>query len=235
MTSSTTDTRVGTTPSSPRAPRGPSAAWLASLTMLALALTSIAPGVARADEPGEAADPEPEVSDQARLWNRLLAVEIQGAIDGPLGVVGGSIVISPLTNLALEIGGGASRDGARVAGGFRIMLPQDHFALALRMGVAAGPLTWDAPAQYLGESYTTTRRWEFQAGMYADIGLQYRFDMGLYIGLNGGVEAGFASTSDSCSIASPVQDGPTSCPTDTGRTARIYLALSLGYAFDLRI
>ncbi len=226
-----TDPRLDTM----RAPSSSRARWLVSLAAIAMALAVLGGArPVRADAPAEA-DPEPEVSSQDLLWNRLLAIELQGAVDGPLGVIGGTLVISPLTNLALEVGGGASRDGARVAGGFRVMLPQDHFALALRMGVAAGPLTWDTAGQYMGTSYTARRRWEFQAGMYADIGLQYRFDMGLYIGLNGGVEAGFASTSDSCTVENPVQSGPTECTTGGGRIARIYLGLSVGYAFDLRI
>jgi len=218
-----------------RAPSSTRARWLVSLAAIAMSLAVLGGArSARADAPVEA-DPEPEVSSQAALWNRLLAVELQAAVDGPLGVVGGSIVISPLTNLALEVGGGASRDGARVAGGFRIMLPQDHFAVTLRMGVAAGPLTWDTAAQDMGTTYTARRRWEFQAGMYADMGLQYRFDMGLYIGLNGGVEAGFMSTSDSCAVVDGTQGGPTTCSIGGGRTSRIYLGLSVGYAFDLRI
>ncbi|MBX7196451.1 MAG: hypothetical protein K1X94_30640 [Sandaracinaceae bacterium] len=189
---------------------------------------------ARADEPGTTEDPEPEVSDQARLWNRLLAVELQGAIDGPLGVVGGTIVISPLTNLALEVGGGASRDGGRVAGGLRVMLPQDHFALMLRLGVEGGPLSWDGSQQSgASTSYTGRRQWAFSAGMYADVGLQYRFDMGLYLGLNAGVETAFSPVADSCSVVETGPDYPTTCARDGYRPTRIYIGLLVGYAFDI--
>lgn len=204
---------------------------LAAGTALAIAAAGAAPAGARAD------DPEPEVSDQSGgLWNRLLALEVTGAIDGPLGVAGGSLVISPVQWLGLEVGGGVSRDGGRVAGGARVILPQDHFALILRLGVSAGPQEWDGTAQQETAAYTVRRRWEFQASMYADVGLQYRFDMGLYLMLNGGVEAGFDSTADSARAL----DAPVGTTTEFdlgagGRPARIYLGLTLGYAFDIRI
>lgn len=185
---------------------------------------------------GTAADPEPEVSDRERLWSRLLAVELQGAIDGPLGVAGGTLVISPLEALALEVGGGISRDGARVAGGLRLVLPQDHFALQMRVGIAAGPLTWDGRGQSeAGVQYNAQRRWEFSAGMYADVGLQYRFDFGLYLGLHGGVESAFNSAADSCTVTDTGPDVPNECSTGGFRPTRIYLGLQIGYAFDLRI
>ncbi len=211
---------------------------LARTLMLAcvVALLGLTASTARADEPGTTEDPEPEVSDQARLWHRLLAVEVQGAIDGPLGVVGGSLVIAPLEALALEVGGGASRDGARVAGGVRLMLPQDHFALMMRLGVSAGPLTWEGAGQSDADvRYTARRRWEFSAGMYADIGLQYRFDMGLYLGLMGGVETQFNSQADSCSVVETGGGAPNDCSADGFRPTRIYLGLQVGYAFDIVI
>lgn len=213
----------------------PRAHALAVAMACLLALFGLATSTtARADEPNTAADPEPEVSDQQRLWGRLLAVELQGAIDGPLGVAGGTLIISPIAHLGLEIGGGVSRDGGRFAGGFRIMLPQDHFAVQLRMGVAAGPLTWDGTAETDGgTSYGVRRRWEFQAGMYADIGLQYRFDFGLYLGLNGGVEGSFTGTADNCSVTSEGAGLPNTCNVEGFRPIRIYLGLQVGYAFDI--
>ena len=196
---------------------------------------------ARADEPGTTEDPEPEVSDRALLWGRLLAVELEGQIDGPLGVAGGMLIISPLEALAFELGGGVSRDGGRVAGGIRIMLPQDHFALMMRLGIDAGPETWDGQGQQGADSagqsgrYTARRRWEFGAGMYADLGLQYRFDFGLYLGLNAGVDQAFTPTADSCEVIDGGPDAPSVCSTDGFRPSRIYLGLQVGYAFDIRI
>jgi hypothetical protein len=205
---------------------------LAAGTALAIAAAGAAPAGARAD------DPEPEVSDQSGgLWNRLLSIEVTGAIDGPLGVAGGSLVISPVQWLGLEIGGGVSRDGGRVAGGARIVLPQDHFALILRLGISAGPQEWDGTAQQATTAYTVRRRWEFQAAMYADVGLQYRFDMGLYLMLNGGVESGFSNHADTCrALDAPVGTDPSRCDLESGgHPARVYLGLTLGYAFDITI
>jgi hypothetical protein len=191
---------------------------------------------ARADEPGTTEDPEPEVSDRTRLWGRLLAAELEGQVDGPLGVAGGMIVISPLEALAFELGGGVSRDGGRVAGGIRILLPQDHFALVFRLGLDGGPLSWDARGQNdANASYTVRRRWEFCAGMYAAVGLQYRFDFGLYLGLNGGVDQELPSGADSCEVIEGGAGAPSTCTTEGFRPSRIYLGLQVGYAFDIRI
>ncbi len=203
---------------------------LAAGTALAVAAMGVVPVPALAD------DPEPEVSDQERLWHRLIAAELVGAIDGPLGVAGASIVISPITNFALEVGGGIGRDGARVAGGVRLMLPQDHFALMLRLGIAAGPEDWDGFAQVGTTNFTQRRHWEFQAGFYADVGLQYRFDMGLYLALNGGVETGFSSTADTCRVidGGGAAVAPNCSVSGGGHPSRIYLALAVGYAFDIR-
>lgn len=206
------------------------------ILLAAALLVPSSAAVARADEPGRAADPEPEVSDQDRLWNRMIAAELQGAIDGPLGVAGASLVVAPVTSFGLEVGGGVSRDGGRIAGGFRILLPQDHFALVMRMGIAAGPLTWDAVGQDGAENrFTARRRWEFQAGMYADVGLQYRFDMGVYLGLNGGVESSFSDRADSCTVVAPAGSALGCLASEGGRPVRIYLGLSVGYAFDIRM
>jgi hypothetical protein len=229
-------TVLGTTLSNPWSsrwtPSSPIAMALACL--LALFGASFASS-ARADEPGTAEDPEPEVSDRALLWGRLLAVELEGQIDGPLGVAGGMIVISPVEALGFELGGGVSRDGGRVAGGIRIMLPQDHFALMLRLGIDGGPLSWDARGQSdANATYTVRRRWEFGAGMYAAIGLQYRFDFGLYIGLNGGVDQELPSSADSCEVIEG-EDAPPTCSVEGFRPSRIYLGLQVGYAFDIRI
>jgi hypothetical protein len=145
-------------------------------------------------------------------------------------------VISPLEALALEVGGGVSRDGGRVAGGARLVLPQDHFALTMRLGVSAGPMTWDGPGVTVeGTTYTARRRWEFSAGGYADLGLQYRFDFGLYLGLIGGVETRFTSQADSCSVVESGAGVPNVCTAEGFRPTRIYLGLQVGYAFDLRI
>jgi hypothetical protein len=203
---------------------------LAAGAALAVVAAGMAPVSARAD------DPEPEVSDEDLRWNRLLAAELTGAIDGPLGVAGASIVISPLRNLGFEIGGGVSRDGGRVAGGLRVVLPQDHFALVMRLGIAAGPETWDATAQQAAVRYTVHRSWAFQSFLYADVGLQYRFDEGVYIQLVGGVESGFSNQADTCVPVDAPAGAPATCDvTSGGHPSRLYLGLTLGYAFDIRL
>lgn len=210
----------------------------ASALALALALMS-APSVVRADPEPEVSEPEPEVSEMDLRWNRLLSVELAAAIDGPYGVVGGTLVIAPTTNFALELGGGASRDGARVAGGLRFMFPQDHFAFVMRTGISGGPLTWDGPGAPQADTNSpvptvtigpdTRRRWDFAAFYYADLGLQYRFDMGLYLMVNGGAEVGLIGAADSCRSI----DGASACSTEGSNPARIYASLSIGYAFDV--
>jgi hypothetical protein len=213
-----------------------SSRWAVALACLLAVFGASAASGARADEPGATEDPEPEVSDRARLWGRLLALELQGHIDGPLGVGGGMLVISPLEALAFEVGGGVSRDGGRVAGGLRILLPQDHFALQLRIGIDAGPLSWDSRGQSdSNTSYTVRRRWEFGAGMYADVGLQYRFDFGLYLGLVAGVDQELTNAADRCDVIEGGDGAPTTCAAGGFRPSRIYLGLQVGYAFDIRM
>lgn len=214
-----------------------SKAWALFLacTLALVGLTTTAFAQEAGGEPSTAADPEPEVSDRERLWHRLVAVELQGAIDGPLGVVGGTLVIAPVEALGIEIGGGVSRDGGRVAGGLRLILPQDHFALMMRLGMSAGPLTWDGRGQSdAGVSYGAQRQWAFSANMYADVGLQYRFDFGLYLGLHGGVETSLNNGADSCTVTDTGAGIPQECNAGGFRPTRIYLGLQVGYAFDIR-
>gem|GEM_PF-2557520 len=215
-------------------------AWMKALSALALALALTAtPSVVRADPEPEVSEPEPEVSAEQLRWNRLISVELAAAVDGPYGIIGGTLVIAPTTNFGLELGGGASRDGGRVTGGARFMFPQDHFALVLRTGVSGGPITWDGPgAPIAGQDPSISpvfgpdsrRRWDFAAFLYADVGLQYRFDMGLYLMLNAGVEVGLIGTADSCRTV----DGASACSTGGGTPSRVYASLSIGYAFDIQ-
>ncbi len=218
-------------------PSGARSRLLALAAAAALLVAAPAP-FARADEPSpEGASLGSTISERSRsapLFSRLVSVELQGAIDGPLGVFGGTLVISPLQNLSLEVGGGVSRDGGRFAGGVRLMLPQDHFALQLRLGIAAGPLTWDASAETNGAApYHVRRRWDFQAGLYSDIGFQYRFDFGLYLGLNLGVEGSFSSAADQCTVLDEAPGLPRTCAKDGFRPIRVYAGLQVGYAFDI--
>lgn len=188
---------------------------------------------AEAAEEEEAAEP---LTLTSQLWDRLISVELHGAIDGPIGVFGGTLVISPIRNLALELGGGVSRDGGRFAGGLRLVLPQDHFGLLLRLGVAAGPLTWDATAETSAlQPYRVHRRWDFQAGFYSDVGFQHRFDFGLTLGAHIGVEGSLSNTADTCSVLDQGPGVPSACSPSGFRPIRVYAGLQVGYAFDIRM
>ena len=176
------------------------------------------------------ADPEPEVSDGGHepWWRRIIGAEIIGGADTPYGVIGGAVIISPVDLLAIDLGGGASRDGGRVAGGVRFMFPQDRFALGLRLGFAGGPLTWSVPGG--------TRVWDFTAFINTDVSLEYRTPEGFYGRLSAGVETGLAGHADRCT---PAESGPNGlgpvqgeCEDVGGHPARPYVGLSIGYMFD---
>ena len=59
-------------------------------------------------------DPEPEVSSEPPSnYDRLLAIQVTGGLDTPLGVAGAAIEFAPVRYLAIYAGGGVSRSGAR--------------------------------------------------------------------------------------------------------------------------
>ncbi len=192
--------------------------------------------VARAD------DPEPEVSDgeeavdpqieiMHRRWDRLLGIELTGGVENtPYGILGGAIVIQPHRMFRIDLGGGGSRDGARVGGGLSLVMPQDHFALSIRLGMAGGPLSWTsdrAPA--------ATRSWNFAAFFNGEVGLEYRFDEGVSMRLFGGVETTLNDAADSCVAAGPDAQGLAGvcAPANDERPSRVFLGLSVGYMFDM--
>lgn len=214
---------------------------LALLLSLPFGALAFSPSVALAD------DPEPEVSDQVEepagpdpmhlRWDRLLGLELTGGIDSPYGVVGAGILVSPLRFLRIDLGGGVSRDGARLAGGVSVVLPQDHFALVLRVGASGGPLTWDGDyaADPAAGSPTQTpviahqhRYWGFAAFFDTSIGLEYRFDEGVLLRLSAGIETTLNDTADACA-----SDGGACLGTVHDHPARIWGALSVGYMFDI--
>ncbi len=182
-------------------------------------------------------DPEPEVSDQVEepqtadpmhlRWDRLLGVELTGGVDTPFGVIGGAILVQPIRNLRLDVGGGVSRDGGRVAGGVTLVLPQDHFALLMRIGFAGGPLTWNE-----GRETQVHRSWDFAAFLDTSLGLEYRFDEGVLIRLYAGVETTLNDAANSCSAISATPE--TICATAVhDHPARLFAGLSVGYMFDI--
>lgn len=193
-------------------------------------------------------DPEPEVSSQpARsMWDRMIAAEIVGGIDTPWGLFGGAVIISPIRNLQFDVGGGVSRDGGRVTGGARLVLPHEHGALGLRAGFAGGPLTWEVrapdpanPAAGDAPFVTQRRSWDFVGFFDVSLSLEVRFDEGMYARLMFGVEHALAGA-DRCTEHHA--DGTTSaCGSGDaggggvpgGQPTRTYLGLALGYAFDL--
>jgi hypothetical protein len=205
------------------------------LRLLALLLVLGMPSMALAD------DPEPEVSDQVeepagpdpmhQRWDRLIGAEITGGIDTPFGVVGGLLNVTPLRMLRLDLGGGVSRDGGRFGGGATLVLPQDHFALTIRIGFAGGPLSWESERQVHIREY-----WGFAGFFNSQIGLEYRFDEGILIRLYAGVETTLNDHSDSCSTSAPdasINFSAVCSPTANSHPARLFAGLSVGYMFDI--
>lgn len=206
------------------------------LRLLALLLATLTgatylaavPAVALAD------DPEPEVSDQVDpstdpmhlRWDRLLGIELTGGADTPYGVIGAALLVQPVRFFRLDVGGGVSRDGARVAGGATLVLPQDHFALLIRIGFAGGPLTWED-----GRETQVRRSWSFAAFLDTSLGLEYRFDEGVLLRLYAGVETTLNSSADACSAVTGTPE--TTCANPNGdHPARLFAGLSVGYMFD---
>lgn len=193
------------------------------------------------------ADPEPEVSsDPAEsaeaaprdLWSRMIAVEITGGIDTPYGLVGGAIVITPFRNLALDLGGGVSRDGGRVAGGARLVLPHANGAFGMRVGFAGGPLTWDTavhgtnvPGDPTGGERTAHLTWDFVGFVDLSLSLEVRFDMGMYLRFEFGVEHALAGA-DSC-VENFEGMAVATCGRGVYQPTRSFVGLALGYAFDI--
>ncbi|MDQ3032514.1 MAG: hypothetical protein M3Y87_08870 [Myxococcota bacterium] len=215
---------------------------LARLTA-ALALAAIpfsGASLARAD------DPEPEVSSEEAaatprdIWDRLLAVELIGGIDTPWGVFGGAVVISPVRYLALDVGGGISRDGGRVAGGARLVLPHANGSFGLRVGFAGGPLSWERPVPGTGTNIpgevgsperTARRTWEFVGFVDVSVNLEIRLDAGVYFRFLFGVEHAL-SGADSC-VESTADGAVGFCARGSFQPVRTYVGLALGYAFDI--
>ena len=208
------------------------------LRLLALLLSTSffgVPSLALAD------DPEPEVSDQVeepagpdpmhQRWDRLLGAELVGGVDTPFGVVGGALDVTPFRFLRLDLGGGVSRDGGRFAGGVSLVLPQDHFALSIRVGFAGGPLSWESERQVHIREY-----WGFAGFFNTQLALEYRFDEGISIRLFMGVETTLNDQSDACaqSASDPTNMLSAVCsPTAHFHPARLFAGLSVGYMFDI--
>lgn len=206
-----------------------------ALTALSLVQLSAAPS-ARADEP------EPEVSsgptERPRdLWDRMLAVEIVGGIDTPYGLVGGAIVVTPIRYLALDVGGGVSRDGGRVAGGARLMFPHAMGALGMRVGLAGGPLSWESPlpgTSLPGDEHqgrgTQRQSWDFVGFLDLSVSLEFRFDPGIYVRGQVGVEH---ALSEASACEERIGDTTIPCTVHAYQPARAYVGLAVGYAFNL--
>lgn len=211
---------------------------------LALALAAAPfPGtsIVRADEPEPEVSSEPAESAEAAprdLWGRILAVELIGGVDTPYGVFGGAVVISPFRHLALDLGGGVSRDGGRVAGGARLVLPHANGAFGFRVGFAGGPLSWETPVPGTGGNVpgevgtperTARRTWEFVGFVDMSVQLEFRLDAGVYARFMFGVEHALAGA-DAC-VESGAGGG--ACSPGSFQPMRTYVGLALGYAFDI--
>lgn len=186
------------------------------------------------------ADPEPEVSDGEDTpngWDRWLSVELVGGIDTPYGLLGASLRIAPHENIVVDLGGGASRDGVRVAGGVAVSIPDREFAFQVRGGIAAGPEAWDTSATFEGPSggltsYTTHRYWDFTAFLDLDVGLEWRHPEGFGGRIFFGVENNLISAASSCTYT--VAGVAANCDAAAGgHPIRVYAGLGVSYAFDL--
>ena len=205
------------------------------LTCLACAYSASGASVARAD------DPEPEVSDQEEVdpqvdimhhrWDRLVGIELTGGVENtPYGIIGGDVILQPHRLFRIDAGFGGSRDGIRVGGGVSLVMPQDHFALTIRLGLAGGPLTWTSD-----RAPTSTRAWNFAPFFNGEVGLEYRFDEGVLVRFFAGVETTLVGRADSC-IAAPADAqglGGVCAPDNAQAPARVFLGLSVGYMFDV--
>jgi len=213
----------------------------ASILALASALlAAIGPSVVRADpEPEVSSDPAESAAATPRdLWDRLLAVEVTGGIDTPYGLVGGAVVVTPWRHLQLDLGGGVSRDGGRVAGGARFLLPHANGAFGMRVGFAGGPLTWDTPVHATnvegdegateGNAHLT---WDFVGFVDLSLSLEVRFDAGVYLRFQFGVEHALAGADRCVESHGGVETG--ACSVAAYQPTRSYVGLALGYAFDL--
>lgn len=187
------------------------------------------------------ADPEPEVSDgetTTNQWDRWLGVELIGGLDTPYGILGASFRIAPHENLIFDLGGGAGRDGARVAGGVAFSIPDREFAFQVHGGIAGGPLLWDSVIELENvdgsghTAHTVHRYWDFTAFLDLDIALEWRHPEGFGGRIFFGVENNLITGANSCTYS----DGVTSVNCDPGaggHPARVYAGLSVGYWFDL--
>ncbi|UJR79752.1 hypothetical protein [Sandaracinus amylolyticus] len=194
--------------------------------------------IVRADEPDPEVSSEPAAATRD-IWDRMLAVELVGGLDTPYGVFGGAVVISPIRHLALDVGGGVSRDGGRVAGGARLVLPHANGALGVRVGFAGGPLTWESavPGHNVPGDEVHTRdgvqrqTWEFVGFVDVSLSLEVRFDLGIYARFLFGVEHALSGPTSCEERIDGESIGP--CSASSFQPTRTYVGLAVGYAFDI--
>lgn len=181
-------------------------------------------------------DPEPEVSDEgpgSDVWDRMLAFQLTGGLDTPLGVAGGAIEFAPVRYLAFYAGGGVSRSGGIVAGGLRAQYPIGSAAIGLMVGVGGGPLDWESRGR-TQEHLHTSRHWDFALFLHSGLSAEYRWDIGLFGRLAFGVDGLLTPDADRC------LRGAEGLQVDCGTTAqnlakpmRPWAGLTIGYALDL--
>ena len=177
----------------------------------------------------EESDPEPEVSD-AGPYSRMLAVAVNGGLDTPFGVVGGSIEFAPIEYLNIYAGGGVSRSGARVAGGLELRFPVHSTSFGARAGVAGGPMNWVSEGANVS-NITIDRYWEFALFFHIGFNIEYRFDEGIFIRGMVGMESLVAGDLTSCEASDASACDPTAL--ETFNPFRGWVGLSVGYAFEL--
>lgn len=196
-----------------------------------LAVGALNPTPVMAQEDGTEEDPEPEVSLDARLWDRPLAFHVTGGLDTPFGVAGAAVEFSPIRWIAIYAGGGVARSGARVAGGVHVRAPIGHGALGLMGGVGGGPLDWSSRTN--GEGAPSTQRWwEFALHVHAGLTLEYRWEMGLFGRLAFGIDTlATPGTADVCTLSTGEECG--AAGEGLVNPLRGWIGLNIGFAPEL--
>jgi hypothetical protein len=221
----------------------PSLASLAlAAALLAVAVPPIAaPSVVHAQEGVDQLDPEPEVSNRD-LFDRLLSISGALAVDGPVGIGGAYVTLSPIRYLSIYAGAGGGRNGFRVAGGLRLHYPVGNGSVGIEGGAAGGPMEWRSndidpasldpgvdPADI--EVFPTVRYWDFALHLHMALVFDVRFDPGILFRLHLGTE--FLTAPDRADRCTGGPNGPGTCTTRGNNPIRPFVQLTVGYAFDL--
>ena len=178
-------------------------------------------------------DPEPEVSDEGDVWDRVLAGQVTAGLDTPFGVAGGAIEISPIRYFVFYVGGGVSRSGGRVAGGVRGQAPVGNAAIGLSLGLGGGSQDWESRTGE-DEAFRTSRHWDLALFFHGGLSAEYRWDSGLFGRIAFGIDALLTPEADTCSRGEAGAQESCGVSADgLAKPVRGWAGLTVGYALDL--